>query len=57
MERAFDEVNEIFSNMSEADYKLTERAAEDYYQYGRTGLVEKASAKLGLSVDEILAWW
>ena len=57
MKRTFDEVNEIFSNMSDADYKLTERAAEEYYQYGRTELVKEASAKLGLSVEEILAWW
>lgn len=55
--RSFDEVNEIFSNLSEEDYKLTERAANEYYQFGTTHFLEFASDKTGLTKEEILFWW
>jgi hypothetical protein len=56
-EKTFDEINEIFTNMSEEDYELTRQAANDYYQYGNTALLEIAEKRTGLSGDIILNWW
>lgn len=53
----FDEINEIFSTMDEADYELTRAAANEYYQYGHTALLEIASKKVKLDPEIILAWW
>lgn len=56
-EMTFDEINEIFTNMPEEDYELTRQAANDYYQYGNTALLEIAEKRTGLDGDTILNWW
>lgn len=56
-EGTFDEINKIFTNMPEEDYELTRQAANDYYQYGNTALLEIAEKRTGLSGDTILNWW
>jgi len=56
-EMTFDEINEIFCNMPEEDYELTRQAANDYYQYGNTALLEIAEKRTGLDGDTILNWW
>lgn len=56
-EKNFDEINEMFSNLSNEDYAMTKHAAEDYYSTGRTDLLMKASKKLNMKPEWILAWW
>ena len=56
-EMTFDEINEIFTNMPEDDYELTRQAANDYYKYGNTALLEIAEKRTGLDGDTILNWW
>ena len=56
-EMSFDEINEIFCNMTDADYELTKRAANEYYQYGSTALLGIASKRVNLVPEIILAWW
>ncbi len=56
-EMTFDEINEIFMNMSDADYQLTKQGAEDFYQFNDPHLLMIASRKVGLDPEIILAWW
>ena len=57
-DKRFDELNEIFSNMSNEDYEATKIVADRYYQYGK--VIELASIlakKYNITVDELLSWW
>lgn len=53
----FDEINEIFSTMDEADYELTRAAAHEFYQYGTKALLDIAAKRTGLDPEIILRWW
>ena len=55
--RDFDTVNEIMSNLDDSIYKLTEDAANRFYQYGDISLMEIAIKKSGLTGEEILMMW
>ena len=57
MTRTFDEVNEIFSNLSEEIYEYTKIAAEEFYQFGTREKLTVASKLSGMTENEILAWW
>lgn len=57
MDRTFDEINEIFTNMDEADYELTRAAAHEFYKYGTKALLDIAVKRTGLTPEEILNWW
>jgi len=57
-DKRFDELNEIFSNMSKEDYEATKIVTDRYYQYGK--IIELASIlakKYNITVDELLSWW
>lgn len=53
----FDFVNEYFMAMSDEDYRMTELAANLFYQYGDRSLLIKASQKLDIDPQVILNWW
>lgn len=55
--RDFDTVNEIMSNLDDSTYKLTEIAANRFYNYGDTSLLELAAKQSGLTPEEILWMW
>lgn len=55
--RDFDTVNEIMSNLDDSTYRMTEIAANRFYQYGDTSLLELASKQSGLTSEEILIMW
>ena len=57
MTKTFDEINEIFSNLSEEVYEYTKIAAEEFYQFGTREKLIVASKLSGLNESEILAWW
>jgi hypothetical protein len=56
-DKRFDELNEIFSNMSKEDYEATKIAADEYYQYGKIELATKLAKKHNITTDELLSWW
>lgn len=55
--RNFDTVNEIMSNLDDSTYRMTEIAANRFYQYGDTSLLELAAKQSGLTSEEILMMW
>lgn len=55
--RDFEIINDILTNLEESIYKMTEIAADEYYRHGKTDLLEVASKKSGLSIEEILYLW
>ena len=55
--RDFDTVNEIMSNLDDSTYRMTEIAANRFYQYGDTSLLELAANQSGLTAEEILMMW
>ena len=55
--RDFDTVNEIMSNLDDSTYRMTEIAANRFYQFGDTSLLELASKQSGLTSEEILMMW
>ena len=55
--RDFDTVNEIMSNLDDSTYNLTKIAADRFYQFGDTSLLELASKQSGLTSEEILWMW
>ena len=55
--RDFDTVNEIMSNLDDSTYRMTEIAANRFYQYGDTSLLELAATQSGLTAEEILMMW
>lgn len=55
--RDFDTVNEIMSNLDDSTYRMTEIAANRFYQYGDTSLLKLAAEQSGLTAEEILMMW
>lgn len=55
--RDFEIINGILTNLEITIYNMTEKAANEYYKYGKTDLLKVASQKSGLSEEEILYLW
>ena len=55
--RDFDIINEILSGLNDADYRLTQNAAETFFSTGDRSLLMEAAKKTGLSAQEILIMW
>ena len=55
--RSVDEIVEIVTELDDTIYYLIRRGLDEYFFHGNRNLLEVASERSGLSIDEIMAWY